>query len=165
MLRRKTNSLLSHPTCSSVVCWRKHERSAVWKWFHISFPKSDSYLIISTEAAPALNAGLMHQLHSADVLLQYLRSVAFFESALNVRKRLCCHTRLKSTHRVLKRTKDSPDYFSSFTLILETVDLIDYRGKASRCEGFRVFSMSGIGNLLSWRGPSFMAINFLRLGT
>lgn len=80
----------------------------------------------------------MHQLHSADVLaccLQCLRSVAFFESAL--------------THRMLKRTKDSPDYFSSFALIFETVDLIDYRGKESRCEGFRVFSMSRIGNLLS----------------
>lgn len=150
---------------ASVGCWRKHERRAVWKWSHTSFPQSDSYLIISTEAAPALNAALMHQLHSADALaccLQYLRSVAFFESAWNVCKRLCCRTRLKST---LKRTKDSPDFFSSFTLILETVDLIDCRGKESRCKGFRVFSMSGIGNLLPWRGPSFMAINFLRLGT
>lgn len=48
-------------------------------------------------------------------------------------KRLCFRTRLKSTHCMLKRTKDSPDDFSPFTVILETVDLIDYRGKESRC--------------------------------
>lgn len=30
---------------------------------------------------------------------------------------------------------------------------------------FIIFSISGIGNLQPWQDPSFVAINFLRLGT
>lgn len=99
-----------------------------------------------------------HRVHVA-----FSISVPFFELSLNSCKHLLFHE-LKSTHFTLFKCEET-HRISCFPFLLEAIKLIDYGGKESLFQGFRPFSMSGIGNLLPWWGPSFMAINFVRLGT